>query len=72
MSDLSREFKLKLAGVPFTVQIVVCPLSRDDFKVTASSMLGTYTIQVKRTDWSMMHGLCNAALCTDGPVNTDV
>lgn len=72
MSNLSREFKVKIAGLPATLQVVIAPQSREQFKATAVTMMGTYTVAISRDDIRELHGLCNDALGTDGPVNTDV
>lgn len=67
MSDLSREFQVKIAGIPADLQLLIAPLSRDRFKATAVTMFGTRSVEISREQIRELHGLCNAALCTDGP-----
>lgn len=67
---LAREFRIKIAGLPADLQLLIAPQSREEFKATAVTMLGTRTVTVSREDLRQLHSLCNDALCTDGPIDT--
>jgi|GEM_PF-3189636 len=72
MSDLSREYKPRIMGVPMATQLVIAPIDRDNFTAAIATMTGSYSVRITRQDLHDLHNQINAALCTDGPLHTDV